>query len=76
MKLKTQSIAWMFFATCIGLLCLQLGYGLIMGFARMGFDGLHELIPYNAARATHTNLLVVWLLSGFMGAAYWIIPEE
>ena len=31
---------------------------------------------FNTARAVHTNLLVVWLLSGFMGAAYYIIPEE
>jgi len=47
-----------------------------MGFARIGLDGLHEFIPFNTARAVHTNLLVVWLLSGFMGAAYYIIPEE
>ena len=26
--------------------------------------------------AVHTNLLVVWLLTGFMGAAYYILPEE
>jgi len=24
----------------------------------------------------HTNLLIVWLLFGFMGAAYYLIPEE
>ena len=47
-----------------------------MGFARIGFDNLHEFVPFNTARAVHTNLLVVWLLSGFMGAAYYIIPEE
>ena len=46
------------------------------GFAHMGYDPLHDIIPFNAARATHNNLLVVWLLSGFMGAAYYIIPEE
>jgi nitric oxide reductase subunit B len=58
------------------LFSLQLVYGFIMAFAHMGMDGLHEYIPFNAARATHTNLLVVWLLTGFMGAAYYIIPEE
>jgi nitric oxide reductase large subunit len=47
-----------------------------MGFAHMGYDNLHDFIPFNTARAVHTNLLVVWLLSGFMGAAYYIIPEE
>jgi nitric oxide reductase subunit B len=24
----------------------------------------------------HTNLLIVWLLFGFMGAAYYMVPEE
>ncbi|MCG6167712.1 cbb3-type cytochrome c oxidase subunit I [Leptospira sp. FAT2] len=76
MKYKSQKIAYWFFATCMLLLSLQLVYGFIMSFARMGFDGLHDWIPFNAARATHTNLLVVWLLTGFMGAAHYIIPEE
>ncbi len=76
MKFASQRIAWWFFAAAIGLFALQIIYGFIMGFARMGFDGLHDLIPFNVARTTHTNLLVVWLLCGFMGAAYWIIPEE
>jgi nitric oxide reductase subunit B len=60
----------------LALLVLQIVYGFIMGFARVGMDGLHEWIPFNTARAVHTNLLVVWLLCGFMGSAYFIIPEE
>jgi nitric oxide reductase subunit B len=24
----------------------------------------------------HTNALIVWLLLGFMGAAYYLVPEE
>ncbi len=76
MKYKSQKVAYWFFALSMLLLVLQLTYGFIMGFARVGLDGLHEWIPFNTARAVHTNLLVVWLLSGFMGAAYYIIPEE
>ena len=76
MKYRSQSIAYLFFATSLGLFCLQLVYGFIMAFAHMGMDGLHEWIPFNTARATHNNLLVLWLLSGFMGAAYYVIPEE
>ncbi|WP_417199224.1 cbb3-type cytochrome c oxidase subunit I [Bizionia sp.] len=76
MKYKSQKVAYWFFAFSMLLLVLQITYGFIMGFARIGFDGLHEFIPFNTARAVHTNLLVVWLLSGFMGAAYYIIPEE
>lgn len=76
MKYTSQRIAYWFFAVCMLLFSLQLVYGFIMGFAHMGYDGLHSLIPFNVARAVHTNLLVMWLLSGFMGAAYYIIPEE
>ncbi len=76
MKYKSQKVAYWFFALSMLLLVLQIVYGFIMGFARLGYDGLHEFIPFNTARAVHTNLLVVWLLSGFMGAAYYIIPEE
>lgn len=76
MKFKTQKIAYLFFATCMLLFVLQLVYGFFMGFARIGMDGLHEIIPYNVARTTHTNLLIVWLLTGFMGAAYFMTPDE
>ncbi len=76
MQFKTQKIAYWFFASALLLLILQIVYGFIMGFAHMGYDNLHEFIPFNTARAVHTNLLVVWLLLGFMGSAYFIIPEE
>ena len=76
MKYRSQKVAYWFFALCMLLFALQIVYGFVMGFARIGMDGLHEFIPFNTARAVHTNLLVFWLLSGFMGAAYYIIPEE
>lgn len=76
MRYKSQKVAYWFFALCMLLFSLQIIYGFIMGFARVGLDGLHDFIPFNTARAVHTNLLVVWLLTGFMGAAYYIIPEE
>ena len=76
MKFQSQRIAYWFFAVCMLLLFLQVVYGFIMGFAHAGYDVLHNWIPFNAARAVHTNLLVMWLLAGFMGSAYYIIPEE
>lgn len=76
MKYKSQKVAYWFFALSMLLLVIQLTYGFIMGFARLGYDGLHTIIPFNTAHTVHLNTLVVWLLSGFMGAAYYIIPEE
>ncbi|MCB0322577.1 MAG: cbb3-type cytochrome c oxidase subunit I [Bdellovibrionales bacterium] len=76
MNYRTQRIAYLFFATSLLLLSLQIVYGFIMAFAHSGYDVLHDIIPFHVARATHTNLLVMWLLSGFMGSAYFLIPEE
>jgi nitric oxide reductase subunit B len=76
MKFASQKVAYWFFASAMLLFVLQLVYGFIMGFAHVGLDVLHQWIPFNTARAVHTNLLVCWLLLGFMGAAYFIIPDE
>ena len=76
MKFKSQKVAYWFFASALLLLSLQIVYGFIMAFAHMGLDGWHAVTPFNTARATHTNLLVVWLLTGFFGATYFIVPEE
>ena len=35
-----------------------------------------EYLPFNIVRMIHTNALIVWLLLGFFGAAYYLIPEE
>jgi len=76
MKYKSQKVAYWFWALSMLLWTIQLTYGFIMGFARVGMDGLHKWIPFNTAHTVHLNTLVVWLLAGFMGAAYYIIPEE
>ena len=47
-----------------------------MGLQYVWGDFLFPEIPFNVARMVHTNLLIVWLLFGFMGAAYYLVPEE
>ena len=51
-------------------------FGLIMGLQYVVGDFMFPAIPFNVARMVHTNLLIVWLLFGFMGAAYYMVPEE
>lgn len=76
MKYRTQRLAYPFFALSMLLVALQIVYGFIMAFAHMGYDGMHDFLPFNVARSTHTNLLLMWLISGFMGATYYLVPEE
>ncbi|MBT9495780.1 MAG: cbb3-type cytochrome c oxidase subunit I, partial [Zoogloea sp.] len=76
MQYSSQSVAKPYFIAAIGLFLGQILFGLIMGLQYVIGDFLFPAIPFNVARMVHTNLLIVWLLFGFMGAAYYMIPEE
>jgi nitric oxide reductase subunit B len=76
MNYSSQAVAKPYFIAAIGLFVGQVLFGLIMGLQYVWGDFLFPAIPFNVARMVHTNLLIVWLLFGFMGAAYYLIPEE
>ncbi len=76
MKYTSQAVAKPYFIAAIGLFLGQILFGLIMGLQYVVGDFLFPAIPFNVARMVHTNLLIVWLLFGFMGASYYLIPEE
>src|SRR5574338_869467 len=76
MQYKSQAVAKPYFVAAIGLFVGQIVFGLIMGLQYVVGDFLFPAIPFNVARMVHTNLLIVWLLFGFMGAGYYMIPEE
>ena len=76
LKYKSQAVAKPYFIAAIALFVGQILFGLVMGIQYIYGDFLFPLIPFNVARMVHTNLLIVWLLFGFMGAAYYMVPEE
>ena len=76
MKYESQSVAKLYFIAAIVLFVGQILFGAILGLQYVVGDFLFPEIPFNVARMVHTNLLIVWLLFGFMGAAYYLVPEE
>lgn len=76
LRYQSQAVAKPYFMAAIGLFIAQVLFGLIMGLQYVVGDFLFPEIPFNVARMVHTNLLIVWLLFGFMGAAYFLVPEE
>jgi len=76
MKYQSQAVAKPYFMAAIGLFVAQILFGLILGMQYVVGDFMFPEIPFNVARMVHTNLLIVWLLFGFFGAAYYLIPEE
>jgi nitric oxide reductase subunit B len=76
MKYQTQKIALVYFSVAMALFAVQVSIGLIMGWIYVSPNFLATVMPFNLLRMLHTNSLIVWLLLGFFGAAYYLLPEE
>ncbi len=76
MKYASQAVAKPYFIFALLLLAGEILFGLSMGAQYLYGDFLFPVIPFNVLRMVHTNLLIVLILFGFMGATYYLIPEE
>lgn len=76
MRYRSQGIAYWYFAVAMVLFGLQLVFGLLSAVKYLGPDPLINLLPFDVTKAIHTNLLIVWVLTGFMGGTYYVVPEE
>ncbi|NLD56251.1 MAG: nitric-oxide reductase large subunit [Burkholderiaceae bacterium] len=76
MRYRSQSVAYWYFAVAMILFGLQLVFGLLSAAKYLGPDPLLYILPFDVTKVIHTNLLIVWVLTGFMGATYWLVPEE
>ena len=77
MSYESQRIAYKYFLIATLLFGLQVIFGLLTGAKYVwDYDPLLSILPFNTSRAIHINLLVVWLLFGFMGGTYYLVPEE
>lgn len=78
MRTKSQTIAYQYFVVSLLLFGLQVLMGLWLAtqyFATIP-QSIVDVFPFSTARAMHTNLLVLWILLGFMGATYYLVPVE
>lgn len=76
MKYQSQKIALAYIHVALALFAVQVTMGLVIGFIYVQPNFLSEILPFSIGRMLHTNSLIVWLLTGFFGAAYFLIPEE
>lgn len=76
MRYRSQRIAYSYFVVAMLLYGLQMVFGLLSAAKYLGPDPLLNLLPFDITKEVHTNLLIVWVLTGFMGATYYVVPEE
>jgi len=76
MRYRTQTVAYAYFVVALLLYGLQMVFGILSIAKYLGPDPIKAFLPFDVTKEIHTNLLIVWVLTGFMGAAYWLVPEE
>jgi nitric oxide reductase subunit B len=76
MKYRTQAVSYWYFAVALLLFGLQLVFGFLSAVKYLGPDPIREFLPFDVSKTLHTNLLVVWLIAGFLGSAFYVVPEE
>ena len=76
MRYPTQKIAFTYFIGALVLFLAQMLFGVLAGTVYVIPNFLSELLPFNIIRMIHINALIVWLLLGFFGATYYLLPEE
>jgi len=77
-KYQSQKVALPYMQLSLLLFVLQvvMGLWLACNYAFTLPQGLVDVFSFATSRAIHTNLLVAWMLLGFMGGAYFILPVE
>ena len=76
MKYETQRVAYCYFVCAMALFVVQVLFGLLAATVYAVPNFLAGILPFNILRMIHTNALIVWLLMGFFGSAYYLVPEE
>ena len=75
MRYRSQWVAYPYFVVALLLFGLQMVFGLLSVVKYLGPDPLLNILDFDVTKAIHTNLLIVWVLTGFMGATYYVVPE-
>ena len=77
-RYQSQRVAYPYFVIALLLFALQVTMGLWLSLQYVFTipQEIVNLFPFATSRAMHTNLLVLWLLLGFMGATFYLVPEE
>jgi len=74
MQYKSQKMAENFYTFAIVLFLVQVLVGVIGAVQFIWPDFF--FLKFHIIKTLHVNALVVWLLTGLMGATYYVVPEE
>ena len=77
MKYQSQQVAKLYFYGAMLVFTLQIAFGLLGAVHYVAPTAIPvDILPFSVARMVHTNAAIVWMLMGFFGSAFFLLPEE
>jgi nitric oxide reductase subunit B len=64
MRYRTQTVAYAYFVVALLLYGLQMVFGILSITKYLGPDPIKAFLPFDVSKEIHTNLLIVWVLTG------------
>lgn len=71
-----QKLAVKYFTVAVVLFVAQIIFGLLAGIQYQRPEFLYNVLDFSVNRMVHINAMVVWMLYGFIGSAYWLLEGE
>ena len=71
-----QVLAIKYFSVAMILFAAQCLFGLFAGLQYLLPEFGYNWLDFSVNRMVHINAMVVWMLYGFIGSAYWLVEEE
>ncbi len=73
---RSQKLALRYFAAAVTLFGVMIIFGLLSSLYYLFPGMLFEVFNFNTSKILHIDVLVIWLLMGFLGSVYWYLPKE
>ncbi len=73
---RSQRLALRYFTAAIALFGVMIAFGLLSAAYYLFPSMLFNVFNFNTSKIMHIDILVIWLLMGFLGAVYWYLPKE
>ncbi|MBV2180087.1 MAG: cbb3-type cytochrome c oxidase subunit I [Castellaniella sp.] len=73
---RSQKLAVRYLIAAVTLFGVMIVFGLLTAAYYIQPSLLYNVFNFNNSKILHIDVLVIWLLMGFLGAVYWYLPKE
>jgi nitric oxide reductase subunit B len=73
---RSEKLSVRYLTAAVALFGVMILFGLLSSLYYLYPSMLFNVFSFSTAKILHIDVLVIWLLMGFLGAVYWYLPKE